>query len=203
MRVNVKICGLRRAADAARAVALGATHLGCVLAADSPRRANFDDVRAVCDASSGVPVVLVFRDAPLAEILAACDATAVRRVQVHGADQMLLAALAANGCIVHRVLRVDPHTRALPALEPPPSPSQPALLDVGRGGSGECFDWRLLGERAPPATFIAGGIDPYNVEELLPRAPWGIDLSSGVESAPGVKDLTRLAALFTALERYA
>ncbi len=88
---------------------------------------------------------------------------------------------------------------SLPRFEPPPTEAQPALLDVGGGGSGRCFDWTLLGERAPPATFIAGGIRPDNVRALLKYRPYGIDLASGVESAagvPGEKDEAKLRALF-------
>jgi phosphoribosylanthranilate isomerase len=77
------------------------------------------------------------------------------------------------------------------------------VLDVAAGGSGRRFDWALLGGRAPYATFIAGGITPDNVGALLRHAPWGIDVSSGVESAPGVKDGGRLKALFASLRQLA
>ena len=76
----------------------------------------------------------------------------------------------------------------------------PVLLDVGAGGSGTPFDWRLLGRVAPPRLWIAGGITPANVRALLARAPFGIDVSSGVERAPGIKDARRLRALFAAIE---
>lgn len=84
----------------------------------------------------------------------------------------------------------------MPSLEPRPTRARPALLDVGGGGTGRGFDWTLLGARAPDATFVAGGIRPDNVRVLLKYRPYGIDLSSGVESSPGVKDPHKLRALF-------
>ena len=64
---------------------------------------------------------------------------------------------------------------------------------------GQAFDWSILGGRAPHATFIAGGVTPENVSALLRQQPWGVDLSSGVESVPGVKDPIKLGRLFAAL----
>jgi phosphoribosylanthranilate isomerase len=78
----------------------------------------------------------------------------------------------------------------------------PALLDVGGGGSGRSFDWDLLGTEAPPFTFVAGGIRPENVEALLEHRPYGIDLASGVESEPGVKDEEKLRELFDRIGRH-
>jgi phosphoribosylanthranilate isomerase len=76
----------------------------------------------------------------------------------------------------------------------------PVLLDIGAGGSGTPFDWRLLGRVAPPRLWIAGGITPENVDELLEHDPFGIDVSSGVEVAPGIKDARRLRKLFAAID---
>ena len=73
------------------------------------------------------------------------------------------------------------------------------MFDVGGGGSGRAFDWRILGERAPERAFIAGGLRPENIGRLLPFRPWGVDVSSGIESAPGVKDPERLRRFFDLL----
>jgi phosphoribosylanthranilate isomerase len=103
------------------------------------------------------------------------------------------------------VLRVYPmseRSSALPRFSTRPTQDEPALLDVGGGGSGRTFDWDLLGGSAPGFTFIAGGIRPENVEELLRHQPYGIDLASGVETAPGVKDEKRLRTLFHRVERF-
>ena len=95
---------------------------------------------------------------------------------------------------------VSEEARAIPTFDSEPSKKRPALLDVGGGGSGRCFDWNLLGAEAPAFTFVAGGIRPENVESLLDHRPYGIDLSSGVESEPGVKDEGKLHRLFERIE---
>jgi phosphoribosylanthranilate isomerase len=198
MRPRVKICGVRRAADARLAVALGADLIGCVLAEDSPRRARMVDVRAVHRAIDGrAELVLVFRRATAEQALAACRAAGTDRVQVHEGDAALVAQLLELGLRPTRVFAVA--EGALPPLEPPPTPSRPALLDIS-AGRGRRFDWRLRQPRAPAATFVAGGIDAQNVTELLRSSPYGIDVSSGVETAPGIKDPARLQALFAQLE---
>lgn len=195
----IKICGLRRPQDAALAVALGATHLGCVLAADSPRGATLDEARAVRDAADGRRLVLVFRDPSAADVLRAADALDTPHVQLHCASDALVATLAERGLRCARAYSVGRDADRLPPFTPKPTADRPAVLDVGRGGTGQRFDWGLLGHGCPDATFVAGGITPHNVTALLPHAPWGIDLSSGIESHPGHKDHTAMRALFAAL----
>jgi indole-3-glycerol phosphate synthase/phosphoribosylanthranilate isomerase len=193
----IKICGMRRAPDAELAVALGATHLGCVLAPDSPRRATFGEVQRLRAAVAGaVQLVLVFRGAREPEILHAVAATGVPFVQPHGADEALSAELERRGLQVLRVHRVG---STLPVPEPAPSADRPALFDGGRGGDGQRFPWQLLGTQAPAHVFVAGGICADNAAELLRHRPFGIDIGSGTESAPGHKDQGRMRALFACL----
>ena len=201
MRTLIKICGLRRLEDAQLACSLGATLLGCVVAPDSPRSASAQEICAL----TGIPALrermaLVFRGVDLAHIKALCREMALRRVQVHGATESGCRELEESGLIVHRVHAVSALARRLPEIAPAPTPERPAVLDVGRGGGGETFDWSLLEGGAPHATFIAGGITPQNVSALLPYRPWGLDVSSGVESAPGRKDPVALKQLFAVLE---
>lgn len=202
--MKVKICGLTRAADAELAVALGASHVGIVLAPDSPRRAELRAAREVVAAAHGrAEPVLVCRAMDDDAIAAAGDALSVRRVQVHGADAVREARLLARGLSPMPVRRVDADATALPVFAVVPSAERPALLDGGAGGGGVAFDWALLGRSAPHGVFVAGGLTPDNVVPLLARRPWGIDVSSGVESAPGHKDHRRLRALFDAIARAA
>jgi len=146
--------------------------------------------------------VFVFRDIPLRQAIEDANASGARGVQLYDASDDDVRAVESEGFRVYRVYRMEQDSARLPRFETPPTESQPALLDVGGGGSGRRFDWNLLGERAPPATFIAGGIRPDNVRALLKHRPYGIDLASGVENAPGVpgepgwKDETKLRALF-------
>ncbi len=204
MKPRVKICGLTRAVDVELAVTLGASYVGFVLATDSPRAITASAARVLAAGlSASVQAVLVFRAADVEEVLSAVGESGVRRVQIHDLTELARQALVAAGVTVHRVLAIDPRARALPEFVPPPSASEPGLLDVGRGGSGRTFDWRLLGDAAPAHTFIAGGLTPENLAALLPHRPWGIDLSSGVERAPGIKDHGRLRRLFDLLEQAA
>ena len=200
MRPKIKICGVRRVADALLAVDLGATHIGCVLAPDSPRCATVNEARDLVAAVGSVAqVVLVFRN-PTAEVVAeAGKATGIRHVQVHGVGEDFYRQMEARGLVPLRVYSMPKGIAELPQLALAPTEACPAFLDVGSGGSGRRFDWTVLNGQAPHATFIAGGVTPENASELLQQNPWGVDLSSGVESAPGVKDPDKLERLFAVL----
>lgn len=205
MRPQVKVCGLTRADDVDLAVVLGATHVGFVLAEDSPRAVPLAHARALAarlneNATKSVVPVLVFRKARAAHVLDAVAATGVRRVQVHDADDATMQTLATAEVVLHRVYPIAADARCLPVPQPRATTDAPALFDVGAGGSGRRFAWSLLAGSAPDATFLAGGITPDNLPELLAHRPWGIDLSSGVERLPGVKDAARMCRLFAVLK---
>lgn len=198
--MKVKICGLRRAVDADAALGLGATHLGIVLAEDSARCASRREAHQIVSLARGcADVVLVFRGESDEVIRAHCDALGVARVQVHGAGHGRCRSLAAAGLLPVPVATIPEDARSLPEFSPTPTAEMPALLDGGRGGEGRCFRWDLLGPRAPEGVFVAGGIRPANVRRLLPFRPWGIDVSSGVEAEPGVKDAVLMSQLIHAV----
>jgi indole-3-glycerol phosphate synthase/phosphoribosylanthranilate isomerase len=197
VRPLVKICGLTRPGDARLAVSLGATHIGVVRTESSPRSVSAELAREVFDVARGkAETVFVFKDVPLSQVIEDARVSGASGVQLYDASDDDVRAVASEGYRVYRVYRMDEASSSLPRFDPPPSESQPALLDVGGGGSGRSFDWSLFGMRAPEATFIAGGIRPDNVRSLLKYQPYGIDLASGVESRPGVKDEAKLRALF-------
>jgi len=198
--MKVKICGLRRAVDADAALALGATHLGVVLAQDSPRRATVREARAIVRLARGVATVaLVFRGEHDEAIRTACDRVGCPRVQVHGANGVRCQKLQSLGLRPVPVAVVARTASSLPDFDEPPSARNPALLDGGKGGAGRAFVWSLLRGGAPHAVFVAGGIAPFNVRELLHYQPWGIDVSSGIELEPGVKDPVLMSQLFHAV----
>lgn len=201
MKPRIKVCGVRRVDDAQFAAGLGATYIGCVLASDSPRCATLSEIRAISGAlDDSTEIVLVFRNASVTSVLDASKATGITSVQPHGMDAAHTEALRSAGCRVLRVYSIAASASDLPEFDPVPTAEAPAVLDVGQGGSGTPFDWQLLGENAPDGLFIAGGISPDNVAQLLAHHPFGIDVSSGVESAPGIKDHDRLRRLFDAVE---
>jgi indole-3-glycerol phosphate synthase/phosphoribosylanthranilate isomerase len=196
----VKICGLTRPGDARLAVALGATHIGVVRTESSPRSVRAAEARDIFAAAEGkAETVFVFRDIPLRQVIEDAQVSGARGVQLYDASDDDVRAASSEGLRVYRVYGMERDSSRLPRFESPPTEAQPALLDVGGGGSGRRFDWALLGDRAPRATFIAGGIRPDNVGALLKHRPYGIDLASGVESEPGFKDENKLRALFEEL----
>ena len=201
MRPRVKICGLRRLEDVQLALALGADDCGFVVAPDSPRAVRVEELAELAAPvlAAGRRAVLVSRGVPAPRLAEHARRAGIAAVQMHGAGADDEALLAAAGCAPWRVVSVAVDATRLPPL-PPATPTCPALLDVGAGGTGTRFAWRLLGDRAPDHTYIAGGISSTNVTELLRHHPFGIDVSSGVEASPGCKDETLLRALFAALD---
>ena len=163
----VKICGLTRPGDAHLAVSLGATHVGVVRTESSPRSVSPELARDVfATVESEAETVFVFKDVSLSQVLEDAAVARPKGVQLYDAGVDDVRAVAAEGYRVYRVYHMDEDSRSLPRFDPLPSASHPALLDVGGGGSGRSFDWALFGERAPRATFVAGGIRPDNVSVI-------------------------------------
>lgn len=196
--MRVKICGLTDPRDAELALALGATHLGCVVAPDSPRSASFAARRAIRELARGrAGFVLVVRNVELPAVAALARDCEPDLVQWHGLTDAAEREIARELPLL-RVRRVGPDATELPAVAA--TADRPAVLDGGRGGAGRAFPWELLAGGAPDHVLIAGGITPDNLPELLAKSPWGIDVSSGIERAPGQKDAGAMRALFQGLE---
>ena len=170
------------------------------MAPETPRCVSVEQARSVFQAAGdGVRRVLVFRRQDASMILEMARAARTTDVQLHEMPEEDALLLEREGLTVYRVQRVDSEIETLPVLTPEPTPERPVLLDVGGGGSGTTFGWEILGDQAPQGVFIAGGIRPDNVAALLSHHPYGVDLSSGVESSPGVKDEARMTAFFEAV----
>jgi len=196
--VRVKICGLTRAADAELAVRLGATDVGCVLVPGTPRQVEAAEARSLfARLPAGVRRVLVFRGATRDNVLRAAERAGTCDVQLHRTPESVAEALERFGMRVRRVIEAPAPARALVGA----TAERPRSIDVGAGGGGRRFDWSLLAGLDLRHVFVAGGIRPSNVRALLRHRPGGIDVSSGVESAPGRKDPRLLRSLFEQLER--
>jgi phosphoribosylanthranilate isomerase len=196
--VRVKICGITRSEDALAAVAAGADALGFNFWPGSKRYCAPERARRIIGALPPfVTTVGVFVDAPRAEMLRVADHAGVSMLQLHGAETPeLCARLGASLSLpLIKAVRVD-GPAALRGLRR--YPVQALLLDAptaGYGGSGRVFDWSIL-ERArlPRPVILAGGLTPTNVARAVRAArPFAVDVASGVESAPGIKDAARLA----------
>jgi len=186
----VKVCGLSRPAEVEAAVAAGADAVGFVFYEPSPRNINPELARRL-GATGGVMTVAVTVDLDADSLLHVADVAGVGAVQPHGdnADSAAAAALDAGLAVLRPVPVHGPvDLGAISGDELP-------LLDSDSvGGTGVVFDWSWIQGLERPFV-LAGGLGPENIEAAIARvAPWGVDASSGLESAPGVKDLTKVAA---------
>jgi phosphoribosylanthranilate isomerase len=197
----IKICGITRADDALAAVAGGAGAVGFVFWPGSPR--FIDPFRARKIAAALPPFITavgVFVNQPLEYIKGVTSLVRLGAVQLHG-DETPQFASAITGPVV-KAIALDAADEAQIAAWPT---STTLLLDVHdpvkRGGTGRTIDWTAAADvAARRRVLLAGGLTPDNVADAVARVrPFGIDVSSGVERAPGIKDHQRLRALFEAL----
>lgn len=191
----LKICGITRLADAEHAVQHGATALGFVFWKDSPRAIAVDDAAAIIRAlPRTVATVGVFVDAPVGAIHDVVARAGISMAQLHGNEPADYASL----------LQV-PFMRSVTLNDAESGfAGWPAdatfLLDaadpVRRGGTGVTVDWgRAAGVTVGRRVILAGGLTAGNVAEAIARVnPYGVDVSSGVEEAPGVKNQQKVAA---------
>jgi phosphoribosylanthranilate isomerase len=206
--VKIKICGVTRVDDAAWIAAANADFIGLNFWPRSKRwvaTARAAELAAAARAAGPVQIVGLFVDATAEEIAAVHAQVGLDVVQLHGAETPEDAAAAARA--VER-----PVWKAIAAGAPSVGEAldvwavDAILLDTptpGRGGSGQSFDWslaRAARERDPARRLVlAGGLNPDNVAEAIAAVqPWAVDVASGVESAPGVKDPGRVAAFIAA-----
>jgi phosphoribosylanthranilate isomerase len=202
---KVKICGITRPADAEAAVELGAWAIGLNHWEDSPRRIDPAVAAEIGQAlKRRVEVAGVFVNPTLDEVAAAVENAELTMVQLHGDEGPSFCSEVARrtGTKVIKALRVrsSAEVRAAETYR-----VDYHLLDAHRygvpGGTGESFDWNLVAERRSQIPLIlAGGLKPANVAEAIEVThPFAIDVATGVESAPGIKDPALLTALFEAV----
>ena len=187
----VKICGITTEDDALLAVAMGADAVGFIFA-PSPRQmtapAVYDIVRRL---PPEILTVAVFRDEAPARVIELADKAGVRAVQLHGGETPEQAHEVARQ--VRRVFKAFPAGSPL-VRRAREYPSEIVLVDSPEPGSGEVFDWGLVDEVPEGLKIIlAGGLTPDNVAMAVGQVrPWGVDVASGVEAAPGRKDPRKL-----------
>ena len=203
MRPRVKICGITRTEDARHAAALGADAIGLIFTPRSPRcltLAQAVAIRAVLPPL--VSAVALFMDADAGQVREVCASLQPDLLQFHGGE---------DDAWCRQFGR--PWLKALPMRDAAPVAQRLAryphaagfVLDghaQGQpGGQGEAFDWSALPAIDRP-WLLAGGLGADNVAQALRTArPWGVDVSSGVERSPGVKDARKLEAFFREIHR--
>jgi phosphoribosylanthranilate isomerase len=189
----IKICGITRVSDARHAVEQGATALGFVLWPRSPRAITVDRAaEIIAELPSHVMTVGVFVDESVDRIRTAAARAHLTAVQLHG-DEPPAYADALDWPVI-RAVSVSELDLAADVWSP-----QTALLvdnidPVRRGGTGNAVDWTRAARIAKTRRVVlAGGLTPENVATAIHAVhPFGVDVSSGVESAPGAKDLDKV-----------
>jgi phosphoribosylanthranilate isomerase len=200
---RIKICGLTRAEDVSLASELGASAVGFVFAAGSPRRVSLERAKELSAAAGpGVTRVGVFVEEEKSFIEEAIEAGRLDLAQLH--RPLRAADLEDAPASVIAVVSVSGSAAPLPPAEWLRR-CRWLLFDAGGsaggGGTGTQFDWGVLdGKRFDAPVYLAGGLDAANIAEAIERVhPTGVDVASGVERAPGVKDPEKLRRFFEAV----
>jgi phosphoribosylanthranilate isomerase len=189
----IKVCGITRVSDALHAVEQGATALGFVLWPKSPRAITVGRAaEIVAELPSHVMTVGVFVNEPIDGIRTAAAHAHLTAVQLHGDEPPAYAD--ALDWPVFRAVSVDEIDLASDAWSADTALLVDNIDPVRRGGTGSAVDWmRAAGVAKTRKVVLAGGLTPDNVATAIRAVhPFGVDVSSGVELAPGVKDLDKV-----------
>lgn len=190
---RVKICGLTREEDLVAAAASGATHAGLIMVPETPRALEVRAAEKLAEAgkAAGLKMVGVFRNTAPATVVEIAKQLQLDAVQLHGSETE------AEIAAVQAETSGEVWTACSPDRD---RGGDRPLYDQGQGGTGQVFDWdRLSGAPRLSEAWLAGGIGPDNARAAQRRGVYGLDASSRLECAPGIKDHSTLRALFDAL----
>ena len=208
--IRVKICGITDSADIPAAILAGARYVGFVFFPPSPRNLSLTEAAVMArSVPEGICKVALTVDADDALLDRLLDAVPLDMLQLHGREspQRVAAVQERFGLPVMKAVGVAGESD-LPALDDYARVADQILVDAKPpkdadlpGGNGLAFDWRLIaGRRWPVPWMLAGGLTPENVAEAIRMTgARQVDVSSGVESAPGVKDAARIRAFVAAV----
>ena len=193
---HLKFCGLTRAEDVRLAVELGVDYLGLVFAPQSPRRLLLGQARMLRDlVPQDIAVVALMMDNTRADVEKVVVSLQPDVLQFHGGEDEILCA--SFGLPFWKAIAMGGQAEAaLSAIARYPAAS--GFLFDGhaageQGGSGKRFDWKQMPSALDRPFFLAGGLSPENVGVALQTArPWGVDVSSGIEAAPGIKHADKM-----------
>ena len=190
MRTRIKICGIKHRDDALKAVECGADAIGLIFVEKSPRYVSLTDARVIAESLPPfVTSVGLFMNASEETVREALKVVPLNLLQFHGeespefCDQF--------GVPYVKVLRMRENVNVIAFTQEYPNAAG-ILLDTYHekgGGTGESFDWNLIPEDVSVPLILAGGLTPENVASAVETVkPYAVDVSSGVESEPAVKD---------------
>lgn len=197
MATAVKICGITRLEDALAAVRAGAHAIGLVFCRASPRCVAPAEAGAIIRALPPfITTVGLFVDAPAAEVSSTLAQAPVQLLQFHGAERPDYCRQFRRPYV--KAVRMRPGVDLLQYARDYHD-AKALLLDAYveglHGGSGVAFDWSLVPDELPLPLILSGGLTAENVGDAVRRVrPCAVDVSSGVESAKGIKDAAKIAA---------
>jgi phosphoribosylanthranilate isomerase len=201
-RTRVKICGITRLEDALFAIEQGADALGFVFYENSPRYISPSDAASICDQ---LPVFVervgLFVNETVATVETVVKQVGLTLLQFHGSeDEAYCASFAIN---YMKAIRVKNQQDVIVAFEQYSSSSS-ILLDTYvegvQGGTGQSFDWGLIPEDKASQIILAGGLTADNVKNAIVQLkPYGVDISGGVETAPGIKSFDKIQSFIAAV----
>lgn len=209
-RTRIKMCGITNIEDAEEGIRAGVDALGFIFVESSPRHIEPEKVKEiVANLSPFVDLVGVFVDQENVEVQEIVDYCGLSYVQLHGSETPEYCsqlAYASSPCKIIKAFRVGKH--CVPAdFSPYRDVVQGFLLDTYAddqiGGTGKTFDWNIIGKLALDRPIIlAGGLTAENVGMAIKEVrPFAIDINSGVEMRPGLKDYGKLQALVEEVRR--
>jgi len=193
--IRIKICGITSVADGLAAVQAGAHAIGLVFYAKSPRAVTLEQAAEIAAALGPfVTVVGLFVDAEPGVVREAAAVAGLQLLQFHGDESRDYCEQFQRPYM--KAIRMRPELGVLAAINEYPSASG-ILLDAYRpgvpGGTGETFDWARVPARSPRPLVLAGGLTPGNIAAAIQATGvYGVDVSGGVESAPGKKDKEKI-----------
>ncbi len=192
---RIKFCGMTRAEDVRLAVELGVDFVGLILAERSPRRLLPGQARALrALVPEEIGTVALVMDNPRGEVAGIVAGLRPDYLQFHGGEDD--AFCAGFGLPFFKAIAMGDGGNPLEAMARFPSAHGFVLDGHGageQGGSGRSFDWTRLPKDSGKPVLLAGGLSPDNVARAVRTAhPWGVDVSSGIEATPGIKDSAKM-----------
>lgn len=203
MRTRVKICGFTQVQDAVVAANLGVDAIGLVFYPPSPRNVSTDKAYEIVRALPAfVTVVALFVDEQEDKICEVLDKVSIDCIQFHG-DESVEACKIYNKPYM-KAIRMKPGLDISEIARQHPQASA-LLLDAYhpgiKGGSGCQFDWDLIPKQCTLPVILAGGLESNNAKQAVQTVrPYALDVSSGVESSKGIKDVAKMAAFIQAIK---
>lgn len=197
MRTRVKICGFTQVSDAVTAAELGVDAIGLVFYPPSPRHVSIEQAAKIVDALPAfVSVVALFVDEKESQIREVISKVSIDCIQFHGDETP--ADCRGYNMPYMKAIRMKPGLNVLEIAEQYGDASA-LLLDAYhlgvKGGSGSQFDWDLIPRDCSLPIVLAGGLQADNIRQAIQSVrPYALDVSSGVESEKGVKDVAKMAA---------